>query len=109
MSKYRNENMVEIFKALANPHRLAIYNLLTHCCTPGTACDSEQLNHYCVGDIDAELDIAPSTISHHLKELHRASLITMHRQGKQVFCALNPETLAQLNDFFQDKSSEVPQ
>ncbi len=106
MSKYKtieSAPFVDIFKALANIHRLKIYNLLTSCCTPGTSCASDEVFSCCVGDLDSQLDIAASTLSHHLKELHRAGLIHMNREGKQVFCSVNTEVMQQLQNIFSDK------
>ena len=103
MSNYENiesEQLVNIFKALANSHRLKIYNILTNCCTPGTACASDDVFSCCVGDLDSQLDIAASTLSHHLKELNRAGLIEMKREGKQVFCSVNANRLEQLQQVF---------
>jgi DNA-binding transcriptional ArsR family regulator len=88
-----------LFKALSSPHRLAIYKLLTRCCPPGSECDIEAASR-CVGDLGESLDIAASTVSHHLKELHNAGLIQMERKGKQVMCRVDPKTLTMLSGYF---------
>jgi ArsR family transcriptional regulator len=89
-----------VFRALANPHRLQIYQLLSGCCEPGTQCATEEILSRCVGDLNQQVDIASSTLSHHLKELHQARLIEMQRRGKQIFCSVNPDTLAQIRTVF---------
>lgn len=48
-----------------------------------------------VGDIVDALDVAQPTVSHHLKVLKNADLVSAERRGKQVFYTLNQERLAQ--------------
>jgi DNA-binding transcriptional ArsR family regulator len=107
MSNCRTINLdhyAAIFKALSNPHRLQIFTILTGCCEPGTLCSTDEMMSCCVGDLDSQLNIASSTLSHHLKELHQAGLIEMQRNGKQVFCSINPATLAEVIDLFSSAS-----
>lgn len=101
MSKYPNfdaEELAELFKALANPHRLKIFIGLARCCWPGQACTPNM--RACVGELGEGLGLAPSTISHHLKELRHAGLIHMKRAGQHVECWADPEALARLTEFF---------
>ena len=92
--------LAEMFKALSNPHRLALFNRLLTCCAPGTVCDADAAAHFNVGQLGEGVDIAPSTLSHHLKELNRAGLIQMQRNGKQVECWVEPAILEQVGSFF---------
>lgn len=103
MSNYQTEKLqkyANAFKALANPHRLQIFNLLSNCCEPGTVCSTDEALSCCVGDLAPKLEIAASTLSHHLKELNRAGLIDMRREGKQIFCSVNPGMLQDILTLF---------
>nr|WP_018289582.1 arsenite methyltransferase [Verrucomicrobium sp. 3C] len=104
MSNHRNDvdSFAAQFKALSNPHRLALFRRLTSCCPPGTSCSTEDAVRYSVGQLGADIDISISTLSHHLKELKRAGLVQMARKGKQVECWVAPQTLEQLSAFFAE-------
>ena len=107
MSKYREteiRNLAQSFKALSNPNRLKIFQQLLSCCTPGELCSTEEATKYCVGDLGNGLNIAASTLSHHIKELSRAGLIRMERRGQHVDCWVEPEVMLKLNRFFQADS-----
>ena len=95
-----------MLKALGNPHRLSIFQRLTTCCAPGTICEIDEAIGLTVGEIGKELQIAPSTVSHHLKELHHAGLIKTRRNGKNIECWIEPEVLNQLSGFFKIDSNE---
>jgi len=100
MSNYSIQQRSEQFKALGNPHRLALFQRLATCCVPGTICNTDDVSCFSVGALGEGLDIAPSTLSHHLKELHRAGLIMMRRQGKNVECWIEPAVLDAMSRFF---------
>jgi len=93
--------LAHIFKALSNPHRLEIFQLLTSCCTPGTVCPLDSAVSLCVGELGESLNIAPSTLSHHIKELNRAGLVQLERDGKRVQCSVDPEISQSLAHFFK--------
>ena len=59
----------------------------------------------CVGTLGKDLGIAPSTVSHHVKELCRAGLIKMKRRGQTIECQLDAETLNSLAAFFEQLSN----
>ncbi len=100
------EELAELFKALANPHRLKIFVGLARCCRQGEACAPNM--RACVGDLGDGLGLAPSTVSHHLKELRQAGLIRMKRAGQHVECWADPEALARLSEFFRFAGGDVP-
>jgi len=103
MSKYRTfdtHELAESFKALSNPNRLQIFLRLLNCCEPGTACSTDSINGFCVGELGEDLAVAPSTLSHHVKELQRAGLIKTQRRGQNIECFLDSEKVNTLKEFF---------
>lgn len=103
MSNYKTfnpEELAEIFKALSNPNRLQIFQRLLSCCAPGTVCPTDETSGCCVGELGEDLAVAPSTLSHHIKELQRAGLIKTQRRGKNVDCFVDPEKVSVLEEFF---------
>lgn len=110
MSNNRKEDthrFAEMFKALSNPNRLKIFLRLVRCCGPGTRFTTNgECSRECVGNLGKDLDIVPSTVSHHIKELHRAGLIQMERRGQNIDCWVSPETLQELAEFFTYSESK---
>ena len=109
MSNYRKDDihkLTDMFKALSNPHRLSIFLRLVMCCSEETQWDVSPEGCACVGELGQDLGIAPSTVSHHIKELHRAGLIRTERAGQQINCWIEPGTLRYLAEFFSRPACE---
>jgi DNA-binding transcriptional ArsR family regulator len=51
------------------------------------------------GEIQQELSIPASTLSHHLDALHHEGLVEQHREGRFLRYTANTETLRQLLEF----------
>lgn len=98
------KQLSEIFAALSNPYRLAIFMRLSCCGGDMKDATSEGQICECVGSLGKDLDIAPSTVSHHLKELARAGLITMNRRGQNTECRVDPEVVKAVAGFFNQSS-----
>ncbi|MDA8408221.1 MAG: metalloregulator ArsR/SmtB family transcription factor [Deltaproteobacteria bacterium] len=101
--KYDLERYSEVFKALSNPNRLAIFLHLVACCPPGTSCSFEEEVQRCIGDLGKGLQIAPSTISHHIKELRIAGLIHVAKRGRFTKCWVDAETVGRLTDLLNGR------
>ena len=70
-----NASAVSSLAALAQESRLAIFRLLVEAGPAGLS----------VGEIGAPLDIAPATLSFHLKELANAGLVTARQEGRFIY------------------------
>jgi len=115
MSNYQSvdlERLAAVFKALGNPHRLRILAELAACCHPGAACCGKRgeasTGELRVGEIGGGLQIVASTLSHHVKELSQAGLLSCNRQGKCVMCCADSATLRELGAFFTALAGDAP-
>jgi len=98
------ERFAGIFAALSNPHRLELFKRLTSCCVSDRSCDDDSDTCRCVGDLTEGLGIAPSTASHHLKELRQAGLIRTRKRGRLIECWVDRQILEDLAEFLRDHS-----
>jgi ArsR family transcriptional regulator, arsenate/arsenite/antimonite-responsive transcriptional repressor len=73
--------VAKISKALADPTRLEIYETI-----------AANPDMYC-GEINERVQMAPGTLSHHLKILTEAGLIECRREGQFVHSRAVPETM----------------
>jgi ArsR family transcriptional regulator len=75
------EHLVDAFKALSNMNRLAIFEQIRMGCGKARLDGDSRLAVCAVANA---VNIVPSTISHHIKELRRAHLIRCERQGQSI-------------------------
>ncbi|MFD4475244.1 ArsR/SmtB family transcription factor [Streptomyces sp. NPDC058471] len=73
--------LAPVFKALGDPVRLRLLSMIA----------SREGGEICVCDLTPAFDLSQPTISHHLKLLKQAGLITSERRGTWVYYRLLPE------------------
>lgn len=90
MSEEEAETTARVFKALGDPHRVRIVNLLAN--APGPAC---------VCDLTPELGLSQPTVSFHLKKLVQAGLLTREQRGVWAYYAIDRGALERLATIFR--------
>jgi DNA-binding transcriptional ArsR family regulator len=85
----KNDDAAARLEALGNPTRLLIYRSLVRAGDAGMA----------VGKLQSKLDLAASTLSHHLKSLMMVDLITQERQATTLICRANYDVMRGILDF----------
>jgi DNA-binding transcriptional ArsR family regulator len=86
------DELARAFKALANPNRLKIYREFLEYWQQGLQKYPEGVPQGCLlAEGIQRLNISAPTVSHHIKELANAGLITTTREGRQLYCSINPE------------------
>ena len=79
----------ETFKALSDPTRREILNLLKR-------------GDLSAGEIADRFDMTAATISHHLSVLKQADLIQDRREGKYIYYQLNLSVFEELLSWLKD-------
>lgn len=104
MSK-NTKNLAKIFKTLADENRLKIllfvYNQECKCEENKLSCRNET----CITDLSKSLSITIPTISHHIKELVNAGLITTKKDGRWVYCKINQKSFQKTCSFLHKFSA----
>ena len=86
------EGTSALFRTLGDPTRVRILNLLANSPEP-----------VCVCDINAGFDLSQPTISHHLKKLMSAGLLSREQRGTWAYYSLNQEAMGRLAHALQTK------
>lgn len=84
-SEEEAEATATLFRALGDPARVKILNVLATCGEAVCACEFEPA-----------LGLAQPTVSHHLKKLTDAGLLEREQRGKWAYFAIRPEAIERL-------------
>lgn len=84
----------QLFHALSDPIRLDVVELL-------------QGGERCVCELMADLDMAQSRLSWHLKTLSDAGIVTARRDGRWNYYSLDPHALAEAYDYLQTVTAGI--
>jgi ArsR family transcriptional regulator, arsenate/arsenite/antimonite-responsive transcriptional repressor len=88
------DTLASIFKALADPHRVRIVNLLANAAEP-----------VCVCDFLPQLGLSQGTVSFHLKKLLAVGLLDREERGTWAYYSLNRDGLDRLATVFDAKEA----
>ncbi len=80
-------------EAIGNPTRLKVYRALVRASDAGMP----------VGRLQERLGIPASTLSHHLRQLVQAGLVTQDRQATSLICRANYPAMRKLIGFLVDE------
>jgi ArsR family transcriptional regulator len=79
--------LAAVFKGLSDPVRLRLLSMIA----------SHEGGEACVCDLTPAFDVSEPTISHHLKVLREAGLVTSERRASWVYYRLVPHALTGLS------------
>lgn len=83
MSVKAAERAARVFKALGDPTRVRLLSLIA----------AGEGGEACICDLTEPVGLSQGTVSHHMKLLAAAGLITREQRGKWAYFALNASAL----------------
>jgi ArsR family transcriptional regulator, arsenate/arsenite/antimonite-responsive transcriptional repressor len=86
LNEPERDQLAARFKALADPTRVAIVNVLS------------AADEVCVCNLTETFELSQPTISHHLKILREAGLVESSRRGTWAYYRLVPEAISALRE-----------
>jgi ArsR family transcriptional regulator, arsenate/arsenite/antimonite-responsive transcriptional repressor len=84
------EALAAMFRVLGDPSRLQLLSLIA----------SQPSGEVCACELVEVLGLAQPTVSHHLKVMYQAGLLTKERRGTWIYYRVVQERLVMLRDLF---------
>ena len=85
------ERLARVFRALGDRHRVRLLSLIA----------ASEGGEACICDLTAPVGLAQPTVSHHMKLLVDAGLVTRDQRGKWAYYRIAPGTTAPLGDMLR--------
>jgi ArsR family transcriptional regulator len=82
------ERLARVFRALGDRHRVRLLSLIA-------AADGGEA---CICDLTAPLGLAQPTVSHHMKQLVEAGLVSREQRGKWAYYRVVPQAIQSLGE-----------
>lgn len=82
------ERLARVFRALGDPHRVRLLSLIA-------AADGGEA---CICDLTGPLGLSQPTVSHHMKQLTEAGLVTREQRGKWAYYRVITAAISALGD-----------
>lgn len=82
------DRLARLFRALGDRHRLRLLSLIAAADGGGA----------CICDLTVPLGLSQPTVSHHMKQLVEAGLVTREQRTKWAYYRIVPEAMAALGD-----------
>jgi ArsR family transcriptional regulator, arsenate/arsenite/antimonite-responsive transcriptional repressor len=93
------ERLARVFRALGDRHRIRLLSLIA-------ASDGGEA---CICDLTTPVGLSQPTVSHHMKQLVEAGLVTREQRGKWAYYRVVPETMAALSETLRSPAETAGQ
>lgn len=91
------QRLARVFKALGDPTRVRLLSLIA----------SQSDGEACVCDLTEPVGLSQPTVSHHMKQLVDAGLVTRDQRGKWAYYAIVREVLLELTNALESHLLEA--
>ncbi len=98
-TKNGNGHLTDQLRAVADPTRRRILRMLEQ----KGQCSIGESTGLCARDIEAKIKLSQPTVSHHMKILERAGLITSQRRGQWMWYRRDERAVKEMTQRFREE------